>query len=69
MWISIDNLKIIMIKQAGTIVKLQGAVTEQGASIAALTTTASTAGYSCQFSYFSTKDQPNDSAEPLTNKK
>ena len=46
-----------MIKQAGTIVKLQGSVTEQGALIAVLTTTASTAGHSWIFSviYFKQK--------------
>ena len=50
--------------------KLQDAVTDQGASIAALTATASIAGHSWKFSLyfkilpleFETKDQPNDSA-------
>ena len=70
MWISIDNLKIIMIKQAGTIVKLQGAVTEQGALIAVLTTTASTTGHSWIFSFYtSNKRSANDSAKPLTKKR
>ena len=50
--------------------KLQGAVTEQGALIAVLTTTASTTGHSWIFSFYtSNKRSANDSAKPLTKKK